>query len=214
MSDWKKIGKSSYDLSIGKFAEWAPSHPFTIPYQGPKISYSEGDEITDVTDPVFDIDFTGQPLSDQHFPCGYWYKNYIPPYQIIYTSLPYPIEFSDNIEGISLNIVKGDFNGRIDHYIDIIDSVNSTGLNVSSGNFKATVLYINSHDYVASTALNITSGIFKAVIHDYSITDSIDSKTMTLVSGIFKDVVINYTYWIPAKIQDLGISILGGSHAN
>ena len=108
MSKWKALSHSDGKFTVNKYNEWAPSHPFTIPYQGPKIRYSEVDEITDVTDPAFNIEFTGVPLADQHFPCGYWHKNYIPPQTVIYTSLLYPLEIFDYVETTNVNIVSGE----------------------------------------------------------------------------------------------------------
>lgn len=208
MSDWKKIGKSSYDLSAAKFAEWAPSHPFTIPYQGPKIRYSEGDEITDVTNPIFNIDFTWQPLSDQHFPCGYWHKNYIPPHYIIYTSLTYPVEIVESIQ-YDVNVIAGEF--YIGFKLLTYEYIESLDLNVDviSGIFKSTLL---SYGYAEELDIGVSlnAGNFRKAISSYTYSESLDY-TLNVNSGSFRMGIIQYTYW-PHEDLDLSLTLIAGYH--
>lgn len=49
--------------------------------QPDKLCYNEGDEIECSDSPVFDIDFTKNPITSIHKPCGYWHStptNFIP----------------------------------------------------------------------------------------------------------------------------------------
>lgn len=208
MSDWKKIEKSSYNLSVGKYSEWVPSHPFTIPYQGPKIRYSEGDEITDVTDPSFDIDFTGQPLSDQHFPCGYWHKNYIPPQQVIYTSLLYPVEVFESAQ-YDVNVIAGEF--YIGFKLLTYEYIESLDLNVDviSGIFKSTLL---SYGYAEELDIGVSlnAGNFRKAILSYTYSESLDY-TLNVNSGSFRMGIIQYTYW-PHEDLDLSLTLIAGYH--
>ena len=207
--NWKKICKSSYTLNIDKFSDWAPSHPFTIPHQGPKIKYSEGDEISSASQPVFNVEFTGQPISEQHFPCGYWHKNYIPPQQVIYTSLLYPVEIVDDLN-YSVNVISGEF------YIDFIlieySYIEELSLNLSlnDGNFRSVLL---SYNYFESLDLdiNLNAGNFRQVLLSYIIpTESLDY-SLSIDSGIFRRALIEYTYW-PHEDLDLSITLISGTH--
>lgn len=212
--NWKDISKYSYTVESAKFTLARPSHPFTIHYQGPKVVYSEGDELSSVVDYRFNLDFTGNPLDNKHFPCGYWHKNYIPPFTIIYTSCLYPVEFGDSISSESLSVLSGYFNERVDHYGYVNDYVEDCGIAVSAGVFRAVVLRTYPVESVNSTSINLTSGIFKDVVHNYSPIESVNSTSIGITSGIFRDVVIEYNYWPYEGIEDLGISIVSGIHGN
>lgn len=212
MSDWKKIGKSSYNLSVRKYPEWVPSHPFTIPYQGPKVRYSEGDEITDVTDPGFDIDFTGRPLSDQHFPCGYWHKNYIPPQQVIYTSLLYPVEVVDKLETYEFILIEGSHSKISLTYNMGIESIESTNFDLISGDFADKYLaYTMDVEGIETSTFDISSGNLKTVKLYYDIgLESIETSTFNLSSGVFRDALITYADAEYESIQSVTFNLVSG----
>lgn len=191
---WKDISKSSYTLGVGKFAEWAPSHPFTIPYQGPKVRYSEGDEISSVTNPVFNVEFTGVPLSGQHFPCGYWHKNYIPPQTVIYTSLLYPLEVVDSLTSDVFSLITGD-HSKIFIFYDIgIESISTSNFDLLNGSFSDKYIeYDNRIESIYTTEFDLLSGIFKEVLLDYDNgLESIETASFNLTYGIFRDALISY----------------------
>lgn len=207
MSKWKALSHSDGKFTASKYTEWAPSHPFTIPYQAAKVRYSEGDEITDVTDPNFNIEFTGIPLSDQHFPCGYWHKNYIPPQLAIYTSCLYPVEFIDGFNGTNIEVLDGMFRS-INVHIDYGDSFEGLSFDIISGFLNSIVNRYSYTEGFESLNLDVISGVFKDIIIRYNTEADIFNHTnFDIVSGIFDDVTIKYNYW-PAegfKCTDLGI---------
>ena len=210
---WKDISKSSYIVESAKFTLARPSHPFTIPYQGPKVRYSEGDEISSVADYRFNLDFTSDPLGPNHFPCGYWHKNYIPPFTIIYTSCPYIVEMFDGVAITNISVISGNFRD-IYQYGYSADSIISTNINLVSGNFSSIVYTYLYAEGVISNSLALNSGVFKDVIIEYSLSDYINSASVVVASGIFRDVVIDYTYWPNEGISNTAISLTGGSHGS
>lgn len=210
---WKDISKSSYTLGVGKFAEWAPSPPFTIPYQGPKVRYSEGDEISSVTNPVFNVEFTGVPLSGQHFPCGYWHKNYIPPQTVIYTSLLYPLEVFDYVETTNVNIVSGEFRAITQTYDCGYEIVETSTVDLVSGKFADVYLSYSSYESIETSNVNLVSGQFKDALWSYTVpAESVETSTVNLVSGSFKDIFINYPYAAPESVETSSINIVSGVH--
>ena len=210
---WKDISKSSYTLSVEKFAEWTPSHPFTIPYQGPKIRYSEGDEISSVTDPVFNVEFTGVLLSGQHFPCGYWHKNYIPPQTVIYTSLLYPLEVFDYVETTNVDLVTGEFRAITQTYDCGYESIETSTVNLISGRFADIYLSYYSYESIETSNVNLVSGQFKDAFWSYTVpAESVETSTVNLSSGYFKDILITYNLAAPESIETSSINILSGVH--
>lgn len=210
MSDWKKIDKSSYNLSVGKYSDWAPSHPFIIPYQGPKIRYSEGDELSSVADPVFNVEFTGAPLSGQHFPCGYWHKNYIPPQTIVYTSCIYPLEFTDSFKGTDITILEGLFK-TINVHVDYEDAFECLSIDVVNGVFQSRVWrYAYSESFKCLT-LDIISGSFVDIVVKYEIPEeSFKHIDFDIVSGVFDDITIRYIYWPSEGFECTSFNIISG----
>lgn len=209
---WKDISKSSYTVESVKFTLARPSHPFTIPYQGPKIRYSEGDEVTSVSDYRFNLDFTGEPLDDRHFPCGYWHKNYIPPFTftIIYTSLLYPLEVTDSLE-IDTSIISGEFyvNFFLESYDNGIESLNLEG-EIIGGVFRS-VLILYSHSDYMDIDTTITAGVFRLAIKSYTYPTESLNLNCTIQSGVFRDTLIEYGYW-PYEGLNLTTSIISGTH--
>ena len=210
---WKDISKSSYTVESTKFTLARPSHPFTIPYQGPKVRYSEGDEMTSVTDYRFNLDFTGEPLDDRHFPCGYWHKNYIPPQTVIYTSLLYPLEVFDYVETTNVNIVSGEFKAIIQTYDCGYEIVETSTVDLVSGKFADVYLTYSLHESVETSNVNLVSGQFKDALWSYIVpAESVETSTINLVSGYFKDIFINYPYAAPESIETSSINIVSGVH--
>ena len=211
---WKDLSKSSYIVESAKFTLARPSHPFTIPYQGPKIRYSEGDEISSVADYRFNLDFTGVPLGPDHFPCGYWHKNYIPPFTIIYTSLMYPLEVVDGVGG-SVDIISGVHKLTTLSYDIGVESVDTVVFDIVSGIFRSVIITYNYQESLQTYTFDIISGQFKEVICDYIIpTEAVETSSFDLVSGRFRDSVINYDDALPESVQTSLFNIIGGSHAN
>ena len=210
---WKDISKSSYTVESVKFT--LPStRPFTIPHQGPKVVYSEGDELTSVGDYRFNLDFTGIPLGPDHFPCGYWHKNYIPPITTIYTSVTYPLEVIEScIAYCELN--GGNFKSILKSYSIPFESVTSS-INLVDGIFKSIV---SNYPYwpseaVIPTSITLIEGVFKLVLHSYTYwpAEALGNCEIELDGGVFKKVLITYTYW-PSESLEAAITITGGSHA-
>lgn len=210
MSNWKALSHSDGKFTVGKYSDWAPSHPFTIPYQGPKVRYSEGDEISSVADPVFNIEFTGIPLSGQHFPCGYWHKNYIPPQGIIYTSCIYPLEFTDSFKGINIQVLDGVFKS-INIHIDYVDSFQSLNFDLVSGILNSIVRRYSYTESFEGLSLDMLSGIFRDVVIRHALPpESFNHTNFDLVSGIFNDVTIRYNYWPAEGFECTSLNILSG----
>lgn len=211
---WKDISKSSYSVESVKFNLPRPSRPFSIPYQGPKVVYSEGDELVSVEDYTFNIDFTGIPLGPDHFPCGYWHKNYVPPFTVVYTSLMYAVEVVDRVSGI-VNLISGSFRDLTIEYTIGVESLTTSTFNIISGIFRALIIPYSYQESLQTFTFDIISGQFKAVIWDYTIlTESIKTNSFDLVSGRFRDAIINYDYALPESVQTSSFTIVGGSHAN
>ena len=219
---WKDVPKLSYSsyiakftipsypkVIIEKFAEWEPSHPFIIPYQGPKIRYSEGDEITSVADPVFNVEFTGVPLSGQHFPCGYWHKNYIPPQVVIYTSLLYPVEVYDGM-GFGVAAIEGTFRSIIQSYDYGYESA-SFEVSMIAGTFRSQINYYTIPPESINYSLNIISGVFRDVIWNYVVSPESTSYNVSAISGTFRDVMITYDLW-PAESTTFNVTLISGYH--
>ena len=211
---WKDISKSSYSLSIEKYGEWAPSHPFALRYQGNRVQYSEGDEISSANDYRFNVDFTGVPLGPSHFPCAYWHRNYIPPIETVFTSLTYPLEVVDRCT-CNCILMSGEFRRILLSYSIPYESVNST-INLTGGDFRSIV---TSYTYwpsesLTSTGIILTGGEFKLVVYTYTYwpAESLGNCVISLNGGEFKDVLIDYTYW-PSEALTPAISLTGGSHA-
>lgn len=211
---WKDISKSSYTLGVGKFADWAPSHPFTIPYQGPKVVYSEGDELSSAVDYTFNIDFTGNPLGPDHFPCGYWHKNYVPPFTVVYTSLMYAVEVVDGVSG-TVSFIDGVFKSTTLEYTMKVESLTTSSFNIIDGIFRSVIRTYLYQESLQTSTFDIVSGQFKELFIYYTIpTESIETDSFDLVSGRFRDSVINYDYALPESIQTSSFTFIGGSHAN
>ena len=210
---WKDISKSSYSVESGKFTLPRPSRPFSIPYQGPKVVYSEGDELSSVADYTFNVDFTGVPLGPDHFPCGYWHKNYVPPFTIVYTSMPYIVEAGDGISSTSISVTSG-LMMSIYLYGYASDSILSTAMEISSGVFRAIVQTYTYAEGIANTVISLTGGVFRDVVQEYSLGDYITGTAIGVSSGIFRDVVIEYNYWPNEGIKNTAISLTGGSHGS
>ena len=213
MSKWKALSHSDGKFTVNKYNELVPSHPFTVPYQGPKIRYSEGDEISSVDDPVFNVEFTGIPLSGQHFPCGYWHKNYIPPQWVVYTSLLYPLEVCDYVETTTINIVAGEFRSITQTYDCGYESVETSTVDLVSGKFSDIYLSYSSYESIETSNINLVSGQFKDVLWSYIVpAESVETSTVTLSSGYFKDIFINYQYAAPESVETSSINIVSGIH--
>lgn len=211
---WKDISKSSYQISTTKFTLPRSSHPFTIPYKGNKVVYNEGDELTHAQYPVFNTDFTQEPLGPDHFPCGYWHKNYIPPITTIYTSKLYPplvqevLNFTSEIIGGALNEVYSIYS-----YIESL-TLNSS---ISSGILNST------HDTfdVGSDSLSFTSSISDGILDilDILYSEYTDwppegvTLTSSISSGTLDIAYISYLNW-PEESLSLTSSITGGVHSN
>ena len=206
---WKDISKSSYTVESAKFNLPRPSHPFTIPYQGPKVRYSEGDEMTSVADYRFNLDFTGVPLGQDHFPCGYWHKNYIPPFTIIYTSLLYPLEVVEAISG-SVDIESGSFR-LVMHSTGFEDYI-SESVTLDSGTFRSLLTGTDFSDSVSDT-LSMVSGVFKGVLLSYSMEVHSVNCDINIDSGTFRDALITYTFW-PYESINYNVGMVGGTHAS
>ena len=208
---WKDISKSSYTVESVKFTLARPRHPFTIPYQGPKIRYSEGDEVTSVSDYRFNLDFTGEPLDDRHFPCGYWHKNYIPPFTftIIYTSLLYPLEVVESINTY-VDIESGEFR-LVMRSTEFEDYISGT-VTIESGSFRSALNGIDFSDYINSE-VGIESGVFKDVLLSYTMEVHSVNCNINIDSGTFRDALITYTFW-PYESINCNVGMVGGTHAS
>ena len=209
MSKWKALSHSDGKFTVGKYSDWAPSHPFTIPYRGPKVRYSEGDEISSVADPVFNIEFTGNPLSGQHFPCGYWHKNYIPPQGIIYTSLLYPVEVYDGMS-FDINVIGGTFRDIVQSYNYGYESA-SFEVSMIAGTFRSQINYYTTPPESVNYSLNIISGVFRDAIWDYIVPPESTSYNISAISGTFRDAMITYDLW-PAESTTLNVTLISGYH--
>jgi hypothetical protein len=211
---WKDISKSSYIVNVEKYQDWIPSRKFSIQYQGPKVQYNEGDEISSVLDYRFNIDFTGAPLRENHFPCGYWHKNYIPPITTIFTSLLYPLEVVDGVSG-SVSVISGVFKDIARAYTIETESTTSTSFDLISGLFKTLIRTYSYQESLQISTFDLISGQFKETIRDYTIpTESIETDSFDLISGRFRDAIINYDTGLPESVQTLSFTVIGGSHAN
>lgn len=211
---WKDISKSSYTVKSAKFTLVRPSHPFTIPYQGPKVVYSEGDELSSVADYRFNMDFTSELLGPSHFPCGYWHKNYIPPFTIIYTSLLYPIEVVDGLEA-EINIISGVFRYVTNIYSIALESVNTSLFDITSGIFRSIIQTYECIENLQTSTFDIFSGKFKVAIYTYTPpVESVSMNVFDIVAGRFRDSVINYDDALPENIQTMLFNLIEGSHAN
>lgn len=203
------IPKDSYKIEVDKFHIPPSSHPLTIPYQGPKVRYSEGDEINTVEDFRFDLDFTRIPLGPDHFPCGYWHKNYIPPFTIIYTSLLYPLEVVEAIIG-SVGIESGTFR-LVMHNVEFEDYISET-VTLDSGSFRSLLTGVDFSDSI-SDALSIESGVFKDVLLSYTMEVHSINCDIDIDSGTFRDALITYTFW-PYESINCNVGMVGGTHAS
>lgn len=209
---WRDISKSSYTIESGKFTIPRPSRPFTIPYQGPKVVYSEGDELSSVADYTFNIDFTGIPLGPDHFPCGYWHKNYIPPFTIVYTSLMYAVEVVESAGTDVINLISGQHRLILQVY-GFEDYVETTNVNLVSGVFRASIIVYSYTESVETSNVNIVSGIFKDALWSYTIpTESVETSNLNLSSGMFKDAVLSYTYWPAEGVETSSVNLTSGVH--
>ena len=209
---WKDISKSSYTIESVKFTLVRPSHPFTIPYQGPKVRYSEGDEVSSVSDYRFNLDFTGIPLDDSHFPCGYWHKNYIPPFTIIYTSCLYPLEDVESAGTYEIDLIDGIFKSVINHYT-YVEDISTVNIVLSSGEFKSPILTYIYEEGISTSNVDLISGVFKDAIHAYNIPgEYVNTTSLDLISGIFKDAIIQYEYWPYESLETSSINLISGVH--
>lgn len=213
--NWIKVSKSSYTVECLKFS-LPPRRPFTIPHQGPKVVYSEGDELTYAIDPVFDVGFTGIPLGPDHFPCGYWHKNYSPPEIVVYTSTLYPLEDIESANILDAYIVGGEFKETYHVYSIPVESVNVLDAYIVGGEFKVVTL---SYDLWPLESVNIldayvTGGEFRQILYAYTYwpAESADILDAYITGGVFKDSLIEYTFWPAEGVNVLDAYITGGSH--
>lgn len=207
---WKDISKSSYEFTAGKFAEWVPDRPFSLPFTANKIQYNEGDEITDANNPVFNIEFTGQANMPTHFPCGYWHKNYVPLVYVVYTSKPYPQYIDDSIN-ISANIISGTLN-------EILSSFQYTeSINISTSILSGILDTILESYSIDSESLNVSTTIISGRLENILLSYSIDfeeiSLSASIISGTLNTILISYEDWLPEGL-DVSASIISGDHSN
>jgi len=52
------------------------SGPWNFTEQSDKPRYNEGDKIATAANPVWSNDHSGVPITNEHTPCGYWFKDY------------------------------------------------------------------------------------------------------------------------------------------
>lgn len=209
---WKDISKSSYTIESGKFTLPRPANPFALDLQGQKIFYSEGDEITSIADYRFNLDFTGVPYSPEHDPCGYWHKNYVPPFTVIYTSRPYPIEFQDNFKSLYVDIIAGDFRDiyiRYDTY--------SENFKCDTNSLVYGTLDIKNHRYIYSenfnhTIISIFSGVFKKSLWRHEYAEVFNHVNIAIYSGNFRDALIKYS-WPVEEFTHTSITLISGTHS-
>lgn len=205
------IPKDSYKIEVDKFHIPPSSHPLTIPYQGPKVRYSEGDEINTVEDFRFDLDFTRIPLGPDHFPCGYWHKNYIPPFTIIYTSRLYPIEFQDSFNTITTYIVDGNFRDIYNRYDNYTESFKGVTNSLVYGTFDIkNFKYIYSENFNHSI-ISLLNGVFKKSLWQYEYAEVFNHVNITIYSGNFRDALIKYS-WPVEEFTHTSITLISGTH--
>ena len=207
---WRDISKSSYSINTTKFTLPRSSHPFVISYQGNKVVYNEGDELTYALYPVFNTDFTQVPLGPDHFPCGYWHKNYIPPITTIYTSKLYP-SLTQEILNFTSIITSGALNKVYSEY-GYIESL-TFNTNISGGILDSILNTYTGNPESLSFTSSINSGVLEEVyyLYDDGIPESL-SFTSSINSGILEIVLITYENW-PEESLSFTSSINGGVHA-
>jgi len=208
---WRDISKLSYSINTTKFTLPRPSHPFTIPHKGNKIVYNEGDELTYALYPVFNTDFTQEPLSPEHFPCGYWYKNYIPPITTIYTSKLYP---AYNFEG--LNITPSISGGLLDTTYYLFEYIENLNLYTSllSGTLDSVYNTLDvGFEELHFNNGSIDGGILETVYYSYNcVPEGLTFSNGLISSGVLNITYILYNYWPEESISFIS-NITGGTHA-
>lgn len=211
---WKDLNKSSYTTLVNKFQEWVPARPFSIILDANKIRYSEGDEITSADNPVFNVDFTSQPLGNLHAPCGYWHKGYVPYSLTYYTSKPYPIDVVEELQILSSTTISARLLSPQYDYGYIQIGSNSLVSGAFYVDFILVILNptIESFTIVSNTLVSGTFYLDSIIVTIDNGYDGVQLSTNTLVSGTFDDVVISYEYWPAEGIQINSNTLESGAH--
>ena len=207
---WKDIGKSSYNIQVGKFPHWKPKEPYAVPWEGNKPIYNIGDDLAYATSPVFDTDFTNIPYGFEHQPCGYWWRDYRGPYIGIFTSLLYPVLPMDEMEG-EVSLIAGEFSTVFIKY-EYGEDMETTLMTLSEGEFKTVFQRYEWEEGMETTLVDLSEGEFKTVFHRYTIpTESIESTSVSMTAGKHW-VVIKYENWPVEAIESTSVTFTGGVH--
>lgn len=210
MSSWKDISKTSYNLNIAKFTIPVPLHKFKISLQATKLSYNEGDEISNADNPVFNLDFTGIPISTTHSPCGYWYKSYLPGSISYITSSMYPVYVDEGPILLEATLISGDFT-RVMIYYSLKETF-TLNAELLSGEFREILrTYSNAEPETYTLSAAILSGEFREILRSYSYAvPEVFTLSASIESGDLDTILLTYTYAEP-EIFTLNASIEGGS---
>lgn len=208
---WKDISKLSYQISATKFTLPRSSHPFTVRYQGNKLVYNEGDELTHAQYPIFNTDFTQEPVGIDHFPCGYWHRNYIPPITTIYTTKLYP---AYNFEGLNIiSIISGGILDATYYLFEYTENlIFSTTLLSGTLDSVYDTLDVGFEELYFNNG-NIDSGILDIVYYTYScVPENLIFTNGIISNGSLIITYIAYNYW-PSESISFTSNITGGTHA-
>ncbi|MBW2570355.1 MAG: hypothetical protein JRE47_13585, partial [Deltaproteobacteria bacterium] len=112
-----------------------PVWPFTE--QPDKPRYNEGDKIATAANPVWSNDHSGVPITDEHAPCGYWFKDYTPmAYNLLYGA------GSTNSGQLGFSYDEGfDENGYIPLFVKLSDL--QGWRDVSAGGYHTVAVRLN-----------------------------------------------------------------------
>lgn len=212
MSSWKDISKTSYNLNIAKFTISTPPHKFKISLQAAKLSYNEGDEISNADNPVFNLDFTGIPISTTHSPCGYWYKSYLPGSISYITSSMYPVYVDEGPILLEATLISGNFT-RVMIYYSLKETF-TLNAELLSGEFRKVLrTYPNAEPETYTLSAAILSGEFRDIHIPYSSFSTgpeVFTLSASIESGDLDTILLTYTYAEP-EIFTLNAYIEGGS---
>ena len=127
------------------------------------------------------------------------------------TSKPYPAQVIESADSTGAGIVSGEF--RVTTIsTNQTELADSTGAGIVSGEFRALLFTDNELESVDSTGAGIVSGEFRALLFTDNELESVDSTGAGIVSGEFREQRIPYENYTPESVDSTAAGIVEGTH--